>query len=71
MNQTENRLVFRVGMTCAGCAKAVQSVLEKTPGVDGVAIDVGAQQVTVTGSATKQSVMDAISKTGKSVVYLE
>ena len=65
------KLVFRVGMTCAGCAKAVRSVLEKTPGVDGVAIDVATQQVIVTGTASKQSVMDAISKTGKSVVHLE
>lgn len=68
---THDQLVFRVGMTCEGCANAVRNVLQKTPGVESVDIDVASQQVTTTGTAAKATVMEAIAKTGKSVVYLE
>lgn len=39
-------------MTCDGCARAVRAILSKTEGVQNVDIDVAAQKVVVTGSAS-------------------
>jgi len=58
-------------MTCGGCEKAVRAVLDKTKGVEKVDVDLTAQQVTVIGSASKESLIKAIKKTGKTVVALE
>jgi len=55
-------------MTCKGCEKAVRAVLSKTEGVQSVDIDLQAQQVTVTGTASKDTLITVIRKTGKKVV---
>jgi copper chaperone CopZ len=57
-------------MSCEGCAKAVRNVLSKTPGIESVEIDLVAQQVTTVGTASKEGIVAAISKTGKTVVAL-
>ena len=55
---------FNVKMDCGGCSKAVNAVLTKTPGVESVKIDMGAQTVTVVGSASQQTILEQIKKTG-------
>ena len=66
-------------MACSGCEAAVRRVLEATPGVSSVAVDLAAQRVTVgvaaaggsgSGSAaaaalTPEEVLAAVAKSGK------
>ena len=57
---------LRVAMACAGCEGAVRRVLEATPGVEKVAIDLAAQKVSVaTTSLTADDVLAAARKSGK------
>ena len=64
-------MLFRVGMTCGGCEKAVRAVLNSTKGVQSVDIDLPSQQVEVLGTCSKEEVLSAIQKTGKTVVFLK
>lgn len=54
------------GMTCGHCAGAVQGELGRLPGVIGVAVDVGAGQVTVTSekSLDAEAVRAAVEEAG-------
>lgn len=61
---------FTVQMTCGGCEKAVRAVLSKTEGVTGVAVDLAAKRVCVTGSASKELLLERLAKTGKLTQYV-
>jgi len=56
-------------MACSGCSSAVQKVLEKTPGVYSVSIDLAAQKVSVevAEGTTVADVVAAVEKSGKKV----
>jgi copper chaperone len=43
----QQKLEFRVGMTCGGCKSAVTKILQKTPGVASIDADVDKKQVIV------------------------
>ena len=64
-------MLFRVGMTCGGGEKAVRAVLNNTKGVQAIDIDLPSQQVAVSGTCSKEEVLSAIQKTGKTVVFLK
>lgn len=57
-------------MTCGGCEKAVRAVVSKTPGVSSLDVDLEAKRVKVTGTATKELLLERISKTGKATEYV-
>lgn len=63
--------VFNVEMTCEGCSGAVNRVLKKLAGVETIDIDMAAQRVAVTGTASMEAMLAAIQKTGKPTSYLE
>jgi copper chaperone CopZ len=52
------------GMTCEGCARAVNRVLDKVPGVAGAKVDVAAGRARVTGNAPAQALIDAVVAAG-------
>lgn len=56
---------LKVAMACGGCEAAVRRVLEATPGVQAVAIDLKAQRVDVTGDAALDALLDVVNKAGK------
>lgn len=56
--------LYHVGMTCGGCASAVQRVLARVEGVVGVETDVEAKLVTVRGTAAPEAVLAALKKWG-------
>lgn len=55
---------YRVGMTCGGCASAVQRVLGRVAGVAGIDTDVEGKLVTVRGTADPAVVLAALKKWG-------
>ncbi|GAB2229412.1 hypothetical protein Droror1_Dr00023552 [Drosera rotundifolia] len=68
MSQT---VVLKVGMSCQGCAGAVNRVLEKMEGVESYDIDLKEQKVTVTGSVQPDTVLQNVSKSGKKTSFWE
>lgn len=62
---------LRVDMACSGCSSAVQRVLEATPGVSSVSIDLAAQKVSVgvTPGTTAADVLAAVEKSGKKASF--
>ncbi|KAH3671055.1 hypothetical protein OGAPHI_000766 [Ogataea philodendri] len=58
---------FNVTMACSGCSNAVNRVLTKLPGVQNVDISLEKQTVDVTSDLDYDTVLQAISKTGKKV----
>jgi len=56
---------YWVDMTCSGCSKAVNTVVGKVPGVTNINIDLPSKKVTVTGTASDETIIEAIKKTGK------
>lgn len=59
------------GMTCGHCAISVTDAVSAQPWVDDVQIDLaagGVSTVTVTGTASRQAVIDAIAAAGYSVI---
>ena len=57
---------LRVDMACSGCEAAVKRVLEATPGVSSVSVDLAAQRVRVGVAAlTPEEVLAAAAKSGK------
>ncbi|KAG0171673.1 Cytosolic copper metallochaperone [Apophysomyces sp. BC1034] len=54
-------------MTCSGCSNAVSRALNKLEGVENVDIDMDKQEVVVTTTLTRETVLEAIKKTGKEV----
>ncbi|AZH84188.1 copper chaperone [Plantibacter sp. PA-3-X8] len=53
MSETTATITYRVdGMTCAHCVSAVTTELSALSGVDGVAVDLEAGTVTVSGASS-------------------
>jgi Zn2+/Cd2+-exporting ATPase len=62
-----NRITLHVdGMTCAGCAKAVQQALTTAPGVSEASVNFLSKtaSVTVEPTVTQQTIIDAVAKAG-------
>ena len=57
-------------MACHGCSGAVERALKKVEGVSAVETNLTTQTVHVTGTASKETVLQAITKTGKKVIPL-
>ncbi|MCB0924248.1 MAG: cation transporter [Mycobacterium sp.] len=55
------------GMTCGHCVSTVTSAVGAVPEVSDVEVDLAAGTVTVSGSASEQSVAQAISESGYEV----
>ncbi|KAK7279023.1 hypothetical protein RJT34_24066 [Clitoria ternatea] len=62
-------VVLKVGMSCQGCAGAVNRVLGKMEGVESFDIDLKEQKVTVKGNIQPEEVLQAVSKTGKKTAF--
>ncbi|KAL2326675.1 hypothetical protein Fmac_025733 [Flemingia macrophylla] len=62
-------VVLKVGMSCQGCAGAVNRVLGKMEGVESFDIDLKEQKVTVKGNVHPDEVLQAVSKTGKKTAF--
>ncbi|TKY53487.1 Copper transport protein CCH [Spatholobus suberectus] len=62
-------VVLKVGMSCQGCAGAVNRVLGKMEGVESFDIDLKEQKVTVKGNVQPDEVLQAVSKTGKKTAF--
>ncbi|KAG7844544.1 hypothetical protein KL941_003920 [Ogataea angusta] len=58
---------FDVTMACSGCSNAVNRVLTRLPGVRNVDISLEKQTVDVISDLDYDTVLQAISKTGKKV----
>ena len=54
------------GATCKGCSRTISAALEQITGVESVTVDLDAQQVTVTGSASRNVLQDALVQAGYS-----
>lgn len=52
------------GMTCGGCVKTVAKVLEKTPGVANVEVDLESAKAVIAGDAPPQDLIDAVEAAG-------
>jgi copper chaperone len=61
---------FTVAMTCGGCEKAVRAVMSKTEGVTAVDVDLATKKVCVTGTASKELLLERLAKTGKKTEYV-
>ncbi|EGN95940.1 hypothetical protein SERLA73DRAFT_185373 [Serpula lacrymans var. lacrymans S7.3] len=59
---------FNVKMSCSGCSGAVERVLKKLDGVSSYDISLANQEVIVKGSASYDTVLEKIKKTGKEVI---
>lgn len=51
-------------MMCSGCVATINDALAKLPGVEAVSADLEARTVTVTGTAARETVVEAIQKAG-------
>ena len=56
---------YNHAMTCESCARAATALLSKVPGVEKVETDVPSKTVTVTGTASPDTVIATLRKTGK------
>ena len=62
-------MVIKVeGMMCPHCKARVESVCKEIPGVSDAVVDLQLKQVTVTGTASLESLVEAITKSGYDVV---
>ena len=58
-------MVIKVeGMMCPHCKARVESVCKEIPGVSDAVVDLQLKQVTVTGTASLESLVEAITKSG-------
>ncbi|CUA68075.1 hypothetical protein RSOLAG22IIIB_03313 [Rhizoctonia solani] len=67
---SEQTYKFNVVMTCSGCSGAIERVLKKAKEAGGVSsynVDLGKQEVLVTGTSSYDDILTKIKKTGKEV----
>ena len=57
------------GMMCVHCKARVESVCKEIPGVTDAVVDLEKKEVTVTGSAAREIIAEAISKAGYEVMF--
>lgn len=55
------------GISCQHCRAAIEAEVTKVPGVDAVEVDLGAKQVSVSGTADDADVRQAIDDAGYDV----
>ncbi|CAO3639976.1 unnamed protein product [Cunninghamella blakesleeana] len=58
---------FNVTMSCSGCSNAVNKALTRLGGIDKIDIDLEKQTVVVETELSRETVLEAIKKTGKTV----
>ncbi|KAI7882634.1 hypothetical protein K492DRAFT_205969 [Lichtheimia hyalospora FSU 10163] len=58
---------FNVEMACSGCSNAVKRALGKLEGVSKIDADLEKQQVVVETDLARDTILEAIKKTGKKV----
>ncbi|KAI8065640.1 heavy metal-associated domain-containing protein [Gongronella butleri] len=58
---------FNVEMACSGCSGAVERALKKLDGIEKVDISLEQQSVVVDTALPRETVLEAIKKTGKTV----
>ncbi|WP_342744918.1 heavy-metal-associated domain-containing protein [Dietzia natronolimnaea] len=56
------------GMTCGHCVSSVKAAVGAVPGVTGVEVDLPAESVMTTGTATTQAVSQAVADAGYALV---
>ena len=67
--QEEFSMIIHVkGMMCPHCKARVESVCKELPGVTDAVVDLEKKQVTVTGSASREAISEAITMAGYEVV---
>lgn len=67
--QTADRLRFSVpGISCGHCVSAITNEVSQTPGVNGVVVDLDTKTVTVSGTASPETIIAAIDEAGYDVV---
>jgi copper chaperone CopZ len=70
MSMTENltmpdRIALKLtGMTCGGCARAIERVLSRVPGVKSAKVDFGLGLAVVSGAASAAELIAAIEAAG-------
>jgi copper chaperone CopZ len=65
MSTPHETLTLKVsGMTCQGCARSVENVVKKTPGVETAKVDLQAAVLTVTGRVDANAVRRAVEAAG-------
>jgi len=62
--QTRTQTLPISGATCQGCSRTITSALEQVSGVERVTVDLQAQQVAVTGSASRNALQKALVQAG-------
>ena len=68
-NEEEKEMIILVeGMMCTHCKARVESVCKGIPGVTSAEVDLQKKQVTVLGTASRESLVDAIIKAGYEVI---
>lgn len=68
VKEEKNMIIQVNGMMCVHCKARVESICKEVPGVTDAVVDLEKKQVTVTGSALRQTIADAITKAGYEVV---
>ena len=61
-------IILVEGMMCTHCKARVESVCNEIPGVTSAEVDLQKKQVTVLGTASRESLVDAIIKAGYEVI---
>lgn len=64
-NIPQQRLMIS-GMTCAGCVKSVEKALINTPGVTAASVNFGTHTAQVSGSAERDTLLEAVAAAGYS-----
>ncbi len=67
MTQRIQHEISVTGMTCASCAKVVESTVRAVPGVDGVNVSLRSKKLTVEGSAARDAIVEAVREAGYNV----
>ena len=68
IEEEKEMIILVEGMMCPHCKARVESVCKETPGVISAEVDLQKKQVTVTGTASRESVVEAITKAGYEVI---
>ena len=66
--EEKTMIILVNGMMCVHCKARVESVCKEVPGVTDAVVDLEKKQVTVTGSAAREIIAEAITKAGYEVV---
>lgn len=68
IKEEKEMIILVEGMMCTHCKARVESVCKEIPGVTSAEVDLQKKQVTVTGTASRESLVEAITKAGYEVI---